>query len=148
MWKRWNWFKFLCKRKHFEERSWKRKQTRKHLTFWEAGSGNVFHNTWGRDVEVEAVTFLWKLKHFEERSWKRKQKILYCFHIPCNCNLEFLDYCILLFFNQDVTYPDDKDTFCTHKSFISWSRKLRVISPDKQAVLLARDESFHINFWK
>jgi len=32
--------KFLWKRKHVEERSWKRKQTRKHLTFWGAGSGS------------------------------------------------------------------------------------------------------------
>jgi len=43
-----------------EERSWKRKQTRKHLTFWGAGSGSIFHKTWGRDAE--AVKFLWK-KH-------------------------------------------------------------------------------------
>jgi len=44
--------KFLWKRKHFEERSWSRKQTRKHLTFW--GAGSIFHKTWGRDVEAEA----------------------------------------------------------------------------------------------
>jgi len=31
--------KFLWK--HFEEKSWKQKQTRKHLTFWEAGSGSI-----------------------------------------------------------------------------------------------------------
>jgi len=68
--------KFLWKRKHFEERSWKRNRTRKHLTFWGAGSGSIFHKTWGRNVEadaVEAVKFLWKRKHFEERRWKRKQ---------------------------------------------------------------------------
>jgi len=34
----------MWKRKHFEERSWK--QTRKHLTFWGAGSGSIFHKTW------------------------------------------------------------------------------------------------------
>jgi len=43
--------KFLWKWKHFEERSWKRKQTRKHLTFW--GAGSSFHKTWGKDVEAE-----------------------------------------------------------------------------------------------
>jgi len=32
--------KFLWKRKHFEERSWKRKQTRKRLTIYGAGSGS------------------------------------------------------------------------------------------------------------
>jgi len=60
--------KFLWKRKHFEERSWKRKQTRKHLTFWEAGSG--------REAEaffIKHGTGIWKRKHFEERSWKREQ---------------------------------------------------------------------------
>jgi len=31
--------KFLWKRKHFEERSWKRKKTRKRLTIYGAGSG-------------------------------------------------------------------------------------------------------------
>jgi len=46
--------KFLWKRKHFEERSWKLKRTRKHLTFWRAGNGSIFHKTWGRDVEAEA----------------------------------------------------------------------------------------------
>jgi len=61
------------KRKSFEERSWKRKQTQKHLTFWRVGSGSIFHKTWGRDVAAEAVKFLWKRKHFEEKSWKRKQ---------------------------------------------------------------------------
>jgi len=30
--------KFLWKRKRFEEGSWKRKRTRKYLTFWGAGS--------------------------------------------------------------------------------------------------------------
>jgi len=80
--------KFLWKRKHFEERSWKR--TLKHLTVWGVGSRSSFYKTWGRDAE--AVKFLWKQKHFEERrtlkkeaevnsevtnfiwSWKRKQK--------------------------------------------------------------------------
>jgi len=38
--------KFLWKRKHFEERSWKRKRIRNHLTFWGAGSGSIFHKTW------------------------------------------------------------------------------------------------------
>jgi len=47
----------MCKRKHFEE----------------AGSGSIFHKTWGRDVEAEAIKFLWKRKRIEERSWKRKQ---------------------------------------------------------------------------
>jgi len=37
--------KFLWKRKHFEERSWKREQTRKHLTFLGAKSGSLFHKT-------------------------------------------------------------------------------------------------------
>jgi len=46
--------KFLWKRKYFEESSWKRKRTRKHLTFWGAGSGSIFHKTRGRDVEAEA----------------------------------------------------------------------------------------------
>jgi len=32
--------KFLRKRKHFEERSWKQKQTRKRLTLCGAGSGS------------------------------------------------------------------------------------------------------------
>jgi len=32
--------KFLWKRKHFEERIWKRKQTRKRLTLYGAGRGN------------------------------------------------------------------------------------------------------------
>jgi len=50
--------KLLWKRKRFEERSWKQKQTRKHLTFWGAGNGSIFHKTWG--VEAEAVKFLWK----------------------------------------------------------------------------------------
>jgi len=42
--------KFLWKRKHFEERSWnwKRKRTRKHLTFWGAGIGSIFHKMWRR----------------------------------------------------------------------------------------------------
>jgi len=30
--------KFLWKRKHFKERSWKQKRTLKHLNFWGAGS--------------------------------------------------------------------------------------------------------------
>jgi len=34
--------KFLWKRKHFEERSWKQKQTQKHLTFWGVRSGSIF----------------------------------------------------------------------------------------------------------
>jgi len=38
--------KILWKRKHFEKRSWKRKRTRKHLTFWGAGSGSIFLKTW------------------------------------------------------------------------------------------------------
>jgi len=42
--------KFLWKRKQFEERSWKRKQTWKLLTFW--GAGSIFHKTWGRSVEA------------------------------------------------------------------------------------------------
>jgi len=46
--------KFLWKRKRFEERNWKRKQTRKYLTFWGAGSGSIFYKTWGRNVETEA----------------------------------------------------------------------------------------------
>jgi len=54
--------------------SWKRKQTRKHLTFWGAGRGSIFHKTWGsRNVKAEAVKFLWKRKLFEEKSWKRKK---------------------------------------------------------------------------
>jgi len=59
----------MWKRKHFKERSWKRKQTWKHFTFYGAVSGSIFHTTWGRDVEAEAVEvvkFLWKRKHFEE----------------------------------------------------------------------------------
>jgi len=52
--------KFLWKRKHFVERSWKRKQTRKHLTFWGAGSGRIFHKILGRDVEAEAGSENWK----------------------------------------------------------------------------------------
>jgi len=51
----WNRLDFLWKRKHLEERSWKRKQTRNHLTFWRAGS--IFHKTWGRDVEADAAKF-------------------------------------------------------------------------------------------
>jgi len=46
--------RFLWKRKHFEERSWKQKQTWKHLTFRRARSGSIFHKTWGKDVEAEA----------------------------------------------------------------------------------------------
>jgi len=65
--------------------SWKRKRW-KRLNFCgsgitlkkEAGSelGSIFHKTWDRDVEAEAVEvvkFLWNRKHFEERSWKRKK---------------------------------------------------------------------------
>jgi len=37
--------KFLWKREPFEERSWKRKRTQKHLIFWGAGSGSIFHKT-------------------------------------------------------------------------------------------------------
>jgi len=37
--------KFLWKRKHFEERSWKRKQTRKRLTLYGAGSGSKKYST-------------------------------------------------------------------------------------------------------
>jgi len=36
----------MWKRKHFEERNWKQKRTKKHLTFWGAGSGSIFHKTW------------------------------------------------------------------------------------------------------
>jgi len=67
---------FLWKGKHFEERSW----NRKHLTFLGAGSGSIFHKTWGRNVEAKVRRE--KRKYFEERSWKRKQKIFYCFYIP------------------------------------------------------------------
>jgi len=56
------------------KRSWKRKRTQKHLTFWGAGSESIFHKTWSRDVEAEAVNFL--QKHFEERSWKQTRKRL------------------------------------------------------------------------
>jgi len=70
--------KFLWKQKHFEERSWKRKQTRKHLNFEESEAFFIKHGAgmWERKLEaetVEAVKFLWKRKHFKERSWKRKQ---------------------------------------------------------------------------
>jgi len=56
---------------HFEERSWKRKQTRKHiLTFCGAGSGSIFHKTWLGMWKQKRwnFKFLWKRKHFEERS--------------------------------------------------------------------------------
>jgi len=39
-------FLWKRKRKYFEERSWKRKRTRKHLNFWGSGSGSIFHETW------------------------------------------------------------------------------------------------------
>jgi len=67
--------KFLWERKHFEETSWK--QPRKHLTFWGAGIGNIFHKTWDRGVEAEANS---KATN-SIRRWKRKHKIFYCFHI-------------------------------------------------------------------
>jgi len=35
----------LRKQKHFEERSWKRKQTRKRLTLYETGSGSKKYST-------------------------------------------------------------------------------------------------------
>jgi len=51
--------KFLWKRKHFEERSWKRKRTRKHLTFDEPEAEAFFikHEVgvWKRKLEAEAV---------------------------------------------------------------------------------------------
>jgi len=37
--------KFLWKRKHFEERSWKQNQPRKRLTLYRAGSGNKKYST-------------------------------------------------------------------------------------------------------
>jgi len=37
--------KFLWKRKHFEERTWKRKQTRKRLTLYGDGSGSKKYST-------------------------------------------------------------------------------------------------------
>jgi len=46
--------KSFWKRKHFEERSWKRRQTRKHLTFWGPRSRSIFHKKWGKDVEAKA----------------------------------------------------------------------------------------------
>jgi len=58
--------KLLWKRKHFEERSWK--QTRKHSTFSESGSGSIFHKTWGRDVEEKAV----KIFVEAEALWRKK----------------------------------------------------------------------------
>jgi len=55
--------KLLRKRKHFQERSWKRKRTPKHLTF-RAGSESAFHKRtgmWKQKLKaVEAVKFLWK----------------------------------------------------------------------------------------
>jgi len=48
-----------------EERSWKRKRTRKYLTFWEAGSGIIFYKTWGK--YAKAVKFLWKRKQIRKR---------------------------------------------------------------------------------
>jgi len=46
--------KFFWMRKHFEERSWKRKQTRKRLTLYGAGSGSKKYST--------ASASLWKRK--------------------------------------------------------------------------------------
>jgi len=64
---------FLRKQKHLEERNWKRKRTLKHLTFWRAGNGSIFHKTWGRDAE--AVKFLWKQR--KKRKQTRKRLTLY-----------------------------------------------------------------------
>jgi len=46
--------KFCGSGSTLKKRSWKRKRTRKHLTFWGAGSESIFHKTWGRDVKAEA----------------------------------------------------------------------------------------------
>jgi len=66
--------KFLWQRKHFEERSWKQKQTRKHLTFEEPEAEAIF---------IKHVTGMWKQswkrlnfcgnRSTLKRGWKRKQ---------------------------------------------------------------------------
>jgi len=44
--------KFLQKRKHFDKRSWKWKQTRT-FDFSKSRKQKYFHKTWGRDVEAK-----------------------------------------------------------------------------------------------
>jgi len=65
--------KFLWKRKHFEERSWKRKRIGSILLFDEPETEAFFikHGArmWKPMLEAEVV----KRKHVEKRSWKRKQ---------------------------------------------------------------------------
>jgi len=57
----------LWKRKHFEERSWKRKQTRKRLTLYGAESGSKKYSI--------ASTSLFQI-HFHEKLKSRGQ--IYC----------------------------------------------------------------------
>ena len=56
--------KFLWKRKHFDERDWKRKRTRMQLILFGAGSGSK--NSKGEEAEANS-----EAQHFK-RSWKRK----------------------------------------------------------------------------
>jgi len=51
--------KFSWERKYFEERSWKRKRSRKHLTFGGAGSGSIFHEN-GASVSSNLATIFGK----------------------------------------------------------------------------------------
>jgi len=48
--------KFLWKRKHFEEKSWKRKQTRKRLTLYVAGSGSKKYSIASTSL-IESISY-------------------------------------------------------------------------------------------
>jgi len=48
--------KFLRKRKHFEERSWQQKQTRKRLALYGAVSGSNRYSTVSTSLVVSLVT--------------------------------------------------------------------------------------------
>jgi len=50
--------KFLWKRKHFKERSWKRMQTWKRLTLYGAGSGSKKYSTTSTFLLQQSITKL------------------------------------------------------------------------------------------
>ena len=80
--------KFLWKRKqkHFDERDWKRKRTRKRLILSGAGSGSKKFQRWGsgselgsiklQELEAEALK-IWLLPHPWMKITERKQNIIY-----------------------------------------------------------------------
>ena len=61
--------KFLWKRKHFDQRDWKRKRTRKRLILSGSGSGSKKFQRWGSGSELGSIKLQEKLEAKELKIW-------------------------------------------------------------------------------